>query len=117
MLTASANTPTVSVIIPAFNAARTLSQTLRALCAASPPPLEIIVVNDASTDDTARIAGQYGVCVHTLDQNIGAAAAKNFGAQQARGDILFFTDADVVVAKDVIARVLQAFQTRNCEGM
>lgn len=117
MLTASANTPTVSVIIPAFNAARTLPQTLRALCAASPPPLEIIVVNDASSDDTARIAGQYGVCVHTLDQNTGAAAAKNYGAQQARGDILFFTDADVVVPTDVIVRALHAFQMYDCEGV
>ena len=113
----SVDTLTISVVIPAFNAARTLSQTLSALCATAPLPLEITVVNDGSTDDTARIAEQYGVCVLALEQNIGAAAAKNRGAQQARGEILFFTDADIVVSKDVFARVLEAFHAHNCAGV
>ena len=56
--------PTVSVVIPAYNAAQTLPQTLTALNAASPPPLEIIVVNDASTDDTAAARRECGRAPH-----------------------------------------------------
>jgi glycosyltransferase involved in cell wall biosynthesis len=109
--------PTISIIIPAYNAARTLSQTLTALCAAQPLPLEIIVVNDGSTDDTAQIAKSFGVRVLSLEKNIGAAAAKNRGADNAHGDILLFTDADIVPRQDIVANVLEVFQARGCDGM
>jgi len=50
-----------------------------------------------------------GVCVLRLEQNAGPAAARNYGAHQARGGILFFVDADVLVAADAVGRVLRAF--------
>lgn len=110
-------TSTISVIIPAYNAASTLAQTLKALCAADPPPLEIIVVDDGSTDETARIAESSGARVFALETNLGAASAKNRGARLARGDILLFTDADILVPRDVIAQLRGDFEARKCDGI
>lgn len=67
---------TVSVVIPAYNAAQTLPQTLAALNAAQPPPLEVIVVDDGSTDATTRLANDARARVIRLEKNVGAAAAK-----------------------------------------
>jgi len=106
----------VSVIVPAYNAARTLPHTL----AAFPPPippLEIIVVDDGSTDDTAQIARAAGARVRTLEKNIGAAAAKNCGAQLATGEILFFTDADIVPLREALERLDAAFQAPEVDGI
>lgn len=107
----------VSVIIPAYNAARTLSQALTALQAASPPPLEIIVVDDGSTDETARVASDCGARVVLLEKNIGAAAAKNRGAQDAHGAILLFTDADIVPPRDAIALIQNALCDTQTDGI
>lgn len=108
---------TVSVIIPAYNAARTLPQTLAALRAAIPPPLEIIVVDDGSTDETARVAAEGGARVVRLEKNIGAAAAKNRGAAIARGAILFFTDADIAAPPDAIALIQNALRDAATDGV
>lgn len=107
----------ISVIVPAFNAAATLPQTLHALTTASPPPQEIIVVDDGSQDETARIAESFGVRVIAQKKNIGAAAAKNCGAQNAVGDILFFTDADIVPPPNAIEILQQTFDARGCDGV
>lgn len=109
--------PTVSVIIPAYNAARTLPRSLAALTSANPPPLEVIVVNDGSTDETARLADINGSRVINLEKNVGAAAAKNCGASNARGDILFFTDSDIVPPRDAIGVLTNAFASTDCDGV
>jgi GT2 family glycosyltransferase len=64
-----------------------------------------LVVDDASTDDTAAQAEACGVRVIRLPRNRGPAGARNEGAQQASGDVLFFVDADVVLAPDALERV------------
>jgi glycosyltransferase involved in cell wall biosynthesis len=97
----------VSVIVPAFNSARELLTSLPALIRSMPQPLEIIVVDDGSTDDTAEVAAAHGVTVLRLSRNAGPAGARNAGSAIARGDVLFFVDADVVVAPDAIWRVLE----------
>src|SRR5262249_50067799 len=66
---------------------------------------EIVVVDDASTDDSSTVASRLGARVFRLPANAGPAAARNHGARHASGDILFFVDADVVVGPDAIARV------------
>lgn len=108
---------TVSVIIPAYNAARTLPQTLAALNAAQPPPLEIIVADDGSTDETAQAAERAGARVIRSPKNIGAAAAKNRGAESAQGDILFFTDADIVPPPDAIALIQDAMRDAHTDAI
>jgi GT2 family glycosyltransferase len=102
----------VSTIVPVYNNPKDLPECLSALTASSIPDSEIIVVDDGSTDDTASVAARAEVRVLSLARNSGVSAARNRGARQARGDILFFVDADVVVAPGVIRRVADLFEKR-----
>jgi GT2 family glycosyltransferase len=101
---------TISVIVPAYNSARDLDECLCALQADSYPGLEIIVVDDASTDETSSVAARRGVRVFRLPKNSGAAAARNYGARHARGGILFFVDADVVLQCGMVAHLMNCFE-------
>jgi lipopolysaccharide/colanic/teichoic acid biosynthesis glycosyltransferase/GT2 family glycosyltransferase len=94
------STPTpisVSVIIPAYNAASSLGACLQALQQQSDPSLlhEVIVVDNGSTDETATIARQYGATL-LHEGKRGAAAARNKGIRHATGELIAFTDADCV---------------------
>lgn len=102
----------LSVIIPVYNAARDLHECLSALVNSSHTGVEIMVVDDGSTDDTSIVARQVGVQVFRLEKNSGPAAARNHGARYAQGEILFFVDADVVVAPGLVSRVLPIFEER-----
>jgi len=99
----------VSIIVPVYNDATNLSECLAALKAADIPGCELIVVDDASTDHSPAVARLAGASTIRLEQNSGPAAARNRGAAAARGEILFFVDADVAVAPDAIRRVDAAF--------
>lgn len=107
----------ISVVIPTRNGAQTLAECLTALRASSYSMGEIIVVDDASTDESANIAERFHCRVIRLAQNIGAARAKNRGAQAATGDILFFTDDDVIVAPDALARLAENFAGSQIVGV
>jgi GT2 family glycosyltransferase len=74
-----------------------------------PAPYEIITVMDGCTDHSYENAIGQGVCVLNLDEKCGPATARNLGARAAKGDIVFFIDADTEVPKDVIGRIRQAF--------
>ncbi len=99
----------ISIIVPVYNNPQDLAECLTALCAFPCPGCEIIVVDDASTDDTPAVPRRFGTRVLRLEQNSGPAAARNHGACHAQGDILFFVDADVVVAPGAVSRVVQIF--------
>lgn len=90
------NKPRFSVIIPAYRSAATLARALDSVLAQTEPAFEIIVIDDASPDDTADVAARYGERVRYLrrEHNAGVSAARNFGAEVARGDWLAFLDAD-----------------------
>jgi GT2 family glycosyltransferase len=102
----------VSVVIPAFDNAAGLSECLRALVSSSGPESEIIVVDDASTDETPAVAEQFGVRLLRLERNSGPGAARNFGARHAAGDVVLFVDSDVVVGPDTVARVARVLEER-----
>jgi GT2 family glycosyltransferase len=99
----------ISVIIPVHNGGRFLNHCLAALIASSYQPYEIIVVDDASTDGRIELSQRKEVRVFHLAHQSGPAAARNFGAKQAHGEVLFFVDADVVVKTDTLARVATGF--------
>lgn len=88
-------TPSFSVIVPVYNGAATVRRAIDSVLDQTFPTLEIIVVDDGSTDDTAQVVAKAGERVSYLYQsNAGVAAARNAGAQRAKGDWLAFLDAD-----------------------
>jgi len=87
---------TFSVIIPAFNAAATIERAIQSCRNQSFPPLEIIVVDDASEDDTSRITESFAPSVRLirLPENKGVAYARNAGWREAVGSHIAFLDSD-----------------------
>lgn len=99
----------ISVIVPVHNGGRFLNRCLDALIASSYQSYEIIVVDDASTDGRIELSRRKQVRVFQLTHQSGPAAARNFGAKQAHGEVLFFVDADVAVKSDTLERVATDF--------
>jgi GT2 family glycosyltransferase len=102
--------PTLAIVIPVRNGARELRLCLEGLFRAGAVPDAIVVVDDASTDDTAAVAASLGVHVVRRMRCGGPAAARNAGVRHANADLILFVDADVIVASDTLARVRQAFR-------
>src|SRR5215813_12962257 len=102
--------PTVSVIIPAYNAAPFIGETLRSVFAQTLSCLEVIVVNDGSPDTGAlesEIAPYREQLNYIIQENRGASAARNVGVQAAQGDFIAFLDADDIWLPDYLAEQLQ----------
>jgi len=107
--------PTISVIIPVYNGADSLERCLQAVLASDGPFYECIVVDDGSTDRSRTIAGEFPMVriVDISDGPKGPAYARNRGARAARGAILFFVDADIVLSSGALRRVASLFQERT----
>jgi len=99
----------ISVIVPAFNAAETLSICLTSVFASEYKDFEVIVVDDHSTDDTRVVARSLPCMLIERPVNEGAAAARNAGATSASGSILFFVDADISIQPDSLRRIATVF--------
>jgi glycosyltransferase involved in cell wall biosynthesis len=94
-MNSSHSTPLVSIIVPAFNREDTLRETLDSCLAQTYPNVEVIVVNDGSTDSTRAVAESYGSRIRLVNQsNSGLAGARNAGHAIARGDFVAWMDAD-----------------------
>lgn len=102
----------VSVVIPAYNAATTIAATLRSVQAQTHAHMEILVVDDGSTDDGPAIAQKFATDdprIRLIRQaNAGVAAARNNGWKQAKSDYIAFVDADDLWTADKIERQLAA---------
>ena len=99
------NEPLVSVIIPAYNCADTLSETIDSVLEQTYGNIEIVVVDDGSTDGTGKIAEGYiesGKVRCYRQENGGPGAARNRGIEAARGEFLAFVDADDSLMADSI---------------
>ena len=107
----------ISVVIPAYNAARTLGECLQAISCSDYAEYEVIVVDDASTDDTRHVASQHACRVVHSQQNVGTARAKNLGASEARGDIILFTDADILLQPDTLSLVAENLTDPTVAGV
>jgi glycosyltransferase involved in cell wall biosynthesis len=95
---AAGSAPDVSALVPAFNAAGTIAAALDSVLDQRPAPLEVVVCDDGSTDETAEVLRTYGdrITVVRHDRNLGLAAARNSAAAAARGHLLALCDADDV---------------------
>jgi glycosyltransferase involved in cell wall biosynthesis len=96
---------TVSVIIPAHNAAATLTRCLSSVCAQDDEDYEVIVIDDGSSDATAAVCAKFDVDMIRNDEQMGPAVSRNRGADAARGEILAFTDADCVPPVDWLRNI------------
>jgi len=101
--------PLVSIIIPCYNAGRWLAATLDSALAQTWSPIEVIVVNDGSSDNTLTVAHEFSTRgVMVVDQpNRGASAARNHGLRLSCGEFIQFLDADDLLSPDKIARQME----------
>lgn len=109
-------TVNVSIILPAYNVSSTIEACLWSIARNSVQPREIIVVDDGSTDNTVdlvRRVGVSGVRVLPLPSNEGPGAARNAGIQNAKGEFVFFLDADCVCAPKWIEAGLEIFRAEE----
>lgn len=88
----------ISVIIPAYNSQQFIAETLDSLLRQTLKDIEVIIVNDGSTDDTQKIIDEYAeknsIFVPFVQENAGVSAARNFGLEKATGEYVVFLDAD-----------------------
>ena len=105
--------PRVSCIVPAFNGARYLGEALDSILAQTYRPIEVVVADDGSTDETADIAARYGAAVRFVAQaTAGPPATRNLGVRAARGDLVAFLDADDLWHPEKLARQMARFTAR-----
>ncbi len=104
--------PRVSLLVAVHNEADRIGECVRSIVASDYPDLQLVVVDDASTDDTATIldglAGELGFTVIHLRGNVGKKRALVAAVEVADGDILAFTDSDCLLAPDAVGRCVQA---------
>ncbi len=86
--------PLVSVIIPVYNGEAYLAEAVESIHRQNYEPIEIIIVDDGSTDETANIVKSYNNMRYIYQPNQGVAAARNFGIENSRGKLIAFLDAD-----------------------
>lgn len=103
----------ISVIIPNRNGGETIGLCLEALFRSAYGFFEIIVVDDCSDDDSVAIIREFPCRLIALTRRVGASGARNIGARQSHGDILFFTDADCLVQPDTLQRAEQLARTNG----
>ena len=105
--------PLVSVIIPTHNRSGLLRQTIETFLAQSYPPerLELIVVDNGSTDDTWKVIQSFGAVRGLQEKRKGAHFARNSGAAASNGEILYFTDDDMLAEPDLLANIVRGFET------
>ena len=103
----------VSCIVPVFNGERYLAEALDSILKQSYWPLEIIVVDDGSTDTTPAVAACYGDRIRYVRQdNAGAPAARNLGLRLAGGEFLAFLDSDDLWHPEKLERQMRRFEAR-----
>lgn len=113
---AEPDAPLVSVVVPCYNAGRTLRLCLESVAAQTYAPIELIVVDDGSTDDSVRIAEAAGATVVRTAVNSGQSVARNLGAERARGGIIFFLDSDVALDPAAVSTAVSILRSDPSVG-
>lgn len=110
--------PRVTVVIPAFNAEQTVGPALDSVLSQTYSDLEVLAVDDGSTDGTSTVISTYGPPVHLLrTNNQGVSSARNLGIQQASGEYVAFLDADDLWEPDKLERQLALLDADRTAGV
>ena len=97
--------PSVTVVVPIYNEADCIGECVQSLLQQEFSPLEVLIVDDGSTDESVKMCE--GLNVTVLAQNhLGPGAARNLGARHAKGEILVFADADMVLDSNYVSRLV-----------
>jgi glycosyltransferase involved in cell wall biosynthesis len=101
----------VSVVVPTYNRASLLAKTLEAILAQTVPPLEIIVVDDGSSDNTGEVLERYPPVRALRIKNSGELVARNTGLREAKGELVAFCDSDDLWKPEFLERSLELWRT------
>lgn len=101
------NFPLVSVIIPVYNGERFLAEALDSIHAQNYQPLQIIVVDDGSTDKSSDIAQSDSQVIYFYQKNQGQAVARNYGISQSQGEFIAFLDQDDLWPKNSLKKMVE----------
>lgn len=107
---------TISVIVPAYNSGKTIENTLISLKKQTQTPDEVLIIDDASTDRTAEIAGKYFGVVR-LPENMGPAKARNIGIKKTKGEVIAFIDADCEATSEWVEAIKKRFAQNPDEAV
>lgn len=115
---ASSDYPRISVVVPVYNGAKTVTQTLECLLRQSLMPDEIIVIDDGSTDSTREALRKFdGKIVALTQPNSGPASARNRGVKAARNALVAFTDSDCLPDTDWLLNLSRGFDNERVAGV
>ena len=111
--------PKASIIVPVYNSALVVGRCLESLMAQTCAEIEIICVNDGSSDDSSKVIGSYVERDHRIilleQSNGGVSAARNSGIAASHGDVVFFVDADDYIEAQTVECVLRVMKSENAE--
>lgn len=108
----------VSIIIPSYNAEKTLEKCLESVFFSIGPSDEVIVVNDASSDRTNLISKNFNCKLINLLENGGAAHARNQGVKEATKDLIIFVDSDILISKKYLDKIkFYFFENKNVHSL
>lgn len=100
----------ISILIPVYNGGKTLAVCLESVYKSAYTQFECIVVDDHSSDDSTVIAEAFNTRIIRLEEQMGAAFARNKGAEAARGNVLLFIDSDVKIYPDSLEKIVKTFE-------
>ena len=112
------NQSLVSVVLPVYNCERYLAQAIESVISQNYRPIEIIVVDDGSTDKSAETAKKFGNAIrYNFQQHAGQSVARNKGIDLAQGEFIAFLDADDIWESNKLALQVTAFENSPGVGM
>jgi len=98
--------PLISIVVPVYNYANYVARAIKSALAQDYPNVEVVVVDDGSTDDTAKVVAQFDTEVeYVYQENRGLAGARNTGIAKATGSAIFFLDADDQMDTNVLTKL------------
>src|SRR5690625_4858652 len=113
----------VSCIIPCYNSQKYITKTIKSVLNQTIKPLEIILINDKSTDNTLQILKDFGtkyddlIRIIDLKENKGSSFARNYAVQYASGDYVFFMDSDDLAEPQSIEKYLYRLEEINSSNL